>query len=65
MEWIGWTEVRIKIKAGKLRSKGGRDGRVRREREGVNVKKTNTYLEISIWSMGYAMRNMSVLIPCQ
>ena len=31
---------------------------------GVNVKKTNTDLGISILNMEYVIRNMSVLIPC-
>ena len=32
---------------------------------GANVKNTNTDFGISILTMEYVMRNMSVLIPCQ
>ena len=32
---------------------------------GANVKKTSTDFGISILNMGYAIRNMAVLIPCQ
>ena len=32
---------------------------------GANVKNTNTDFGISIMTMEYVMRNMSVLIPCQ